>query len=221
MDAIIVGSITEFGNETKKTGLGGAGGNWHGVGLGNVGHSNSKANVAITARIIDVDTGEILGVADGKGPVGTSQYFHARRRWQLERIWRRARRLRLQRLPEYHHWRSHQKGASMQLTINLDGRIPPRSAFAPSPLKGWSRTLKAARSILNVGGKAGIKVGDQFNVERVTREIKDPTTGAVLRRLATAVGIVKATDVDDLSAICEPVSGTGFKVGDKVKTVTQ
>ena len=47
--------------------LGGVGGNWHVVGLGNIGHSNSKANVAITARIIDTDTGEILGVADGKG----------------------------------------------------------------------------------------------------------------------------------------------------------
>src|SRR5579863_7358177 len=67
LDAIIVGSITEFGNETKKTGLGGLGGNWHGGVLGNVGHSNSKANVAITARIINVDTAEIMGVADGKG----------------------------------------------------------------------------------------------------------------------------------------------------------
>src|SRR5580692_3041219 len=66
VDAIVVGTITEFGNETKHTGLGGGGGNWHGIGLGNVGRSNSKANVAITARIIDTDTAEILGVADGK-----------------------------------------------------------------------------------------------------------------------------------------------------------
>jgi len=75
--------------------------------------------------------------------------------------------------------------------------------------------------ILNVGGKVGVKVGDQFNVERVTKEIKDPTTGAVLRKLATTVGVVKATDVDDVSAICEPVSGSGFKIGDRVKTVAQ
>lgn len=67
VDAIIEGSITEFGNETKKTNLGGGGGNWHGVGLGGFGHSNSKANVAITARIINVDTGEIMAVADGTG----------------------------------------------------------------------------------------------------------------------------------------------------------
>jgi hypothetical protein len=35
------------------------------------------------------------------------------------------------------------------------------------------------------------------------------------------VGVVKATDVDDVSAVCEPVSGSGFKVGDMVKTVMQ
>src|ERR1035441_6675779 len=42
VDAIIVGSITEFGNDTKKTGIGGGGGSWHGVGLGGIGHSNTK-----------------------------------------------------------------------------------------------------------------------------------------------------------------------------------
>ena len=31
VDAILVGSITEFGNETKKTNLGGMGGNWGGI----------------------------------------------------------------------------------------------------------------------------------------------------------------------------------------------
>jgi hypothetical protein len=58
-------------------------------------------------------------------------------------------------------------------------------------------------------------------VLRVAKEIKDPTTGNVLRRLTTTVGVVKATDVDDVSAICTPVSGSGFQAGDRVKTVTQ
>jgi hypothetical protein len=81
--------------------------------------------------------------------------------------------------------------------------------------------VEGGQIILNVGGKAGIKVGDQFDVVRVTKEIKDPTTGAVIRRLSTSVGVLKATDVDDLSAVCAAVSGSDFKIGDKVKTVTQ
>ena len=119
VDAIIVGSITEFGNETKKTGLGGAGGNWHGYGLGNIGHSNSKANVALTARIINVDTAEILGIAeDADGlavedrlaqPVRFLKIVRARqhqpagRGRQLERLWRRERGLRQQQFPADNH----------------------------------------------------------------------------------------------------------------------
>src|SRR5690242_1652874 len=67
VDAIIVGSITQFGNETKNTNLGGGGGNWGGFGVGGFGHKKSKAIVALTARIVDIDTGEILAVAEGKG----------------------------------------------------------------------------------------------------------------------------------------------------------
>src|SRR5712672_4163208 len=67
VDAIIVGSITTFGNETKNVGLGGAGSALGGFGLGGFGHKKSKAIVALTARLIDVDTGEIMAVAEGRG----------------------------------------------------------------------------------------------------------------------------------------------------------
>ena len=67
VDAIIVGSITQFGNETKSSNLGGAAGGLVPFGLGNISHKKSKAIVAITARLVDVDTGEIVGVAEGKG----------------------------------------------------------------------------------------------------------------------------------------------------------
>src|SRR5450432_1376859 len=67
VDAIIVGSITAFGNDTKNTNIGGNGGNWGGYGIGGIGRKKSKAVVALTARMVDVDTGEILAVAEGKG----------------------------------------------------------------------------------------------------------------------------------------------------------
>jgi hypothetical protein len=64
-------------------------------------------------------------------------------------------------------------------------------------------------------------VGDQLLVLRVGKEIKDPETGAVIRRLTSPVGVIRATDVDDTSAVCTPVSGAGFKVGDRVKSNAQ
>ena len=39
--------------------------------------------------------------------------------------------------------------------------------------------------------------------------------------MSSPVGVIKLTDVDDVSAVGTPVSGSGFKVGDAVKTVTQ
>jgi hypothetical protein len=39
--------------------------------------------------------------------------------------------------------------------------------------------------------------------------------------MTAPVGTIRITDVDDISSVCAPVSGTDFKVGDAVKTITQ
>jgi hypothetical protein len=88
-------------------------------------------------------------------------------------------------------------------------------------VEGLVAAVDSGQIVLNVGSKAGVKVGDQLEVRRVTKEIKDPTTGAIIRRLSTSIGIVRATDVDDSSAVCVPVSGTDFKTGDSVKSISQ
>jgi len=219
VDAIIEGSITEFGNETKNRNIGGGGGNWHGVGFGGIGHSNSKANVAITARIINIDTGEIMAVADGSGQssrsstsmlggggnwsgFGAGHADFGSSDFQQTIIGEAT------------------KAAVDQLTANLVSQSS-KVAVRTVVVEGLVAAVDSGQVILNVGAKAGIKVGDQLEVVRVTKEIKDPATGNVLRRLTTTVGVVKATDVDDVSAICLPVSGSGFQAGDRVKTVTQ
>src|SRR6187200_1655476 len=56
---LIVGSITKFGLEQKKQGIGGGGFGHGGFGLGNIGREKGKANVAITARMVDVTSAEI------------------------------------------------------------------------------------------------------------------------------------------------------------------
>lgn len=219
VDAIIEGSITEFGNETKNRNIGGGGGGWHGFGVGGIGHSNSKANVAITARVINIDTGEIMAVADGKGQSSRSStsMLGGGGNWSgwggghadfgssdfQQTIIGEA-----------------TKAAVDQLTTNLVGEAG-KVAVRTVVVEGLVAAVDGEQIILNVGGRAGVKVGDQLQVLRVTKEIKDPATGKVLRKLSTAVGVVKATDVDEASAICSPVSGSGFKVGDSVKTVVQ
>jgi curli biogenesis system outer membrane secretion channel CsgG len=64
---LIVGSITKFGTEQKKQGVGGGGFGYGGFGIGKVGREKGKANVAITARVIDISTAEIMASAKGEG----------------------------------------------------------------------------------------------------------------------------------------------------------
>ena len=64
---LIVGSITKFGLEQKKQGIGGGGFGHVGFGIGAIGREKGKANVAITARMVDVSTAEIMASAKGEG----------------------------------------------------------------------------------------------------------------------------------------------------------
>ena len=219
VDAILVGSITEFGNETKKTNLGGGGGGWHGYGLGGLGHSNSKANVAITCRLVNVDTGEIIAVAEGKGQSARSSTSM---------------------LGGGGNWHGFGGGnadfgsSDFQQTIigeaiNSAVKQMSEELIADATkleartvvVEGVVAAVDGGQVILNIGGKSGLKVGDELTVSRITKEIKDPSSGQVIRRMTSPVGVIRLTDVDDISAVGTPVSGSGFKVGDAVKTITQ
>lgn len=216
VDAIIVGNITEFGNETKKEGLGGGGGGgWTGA-IAGLHHSKSNANVALNARIVNIDTGEILGVAEGSGTSSRSSTGLG---------------------GGGGNWNGHGGGdvdfgsSDFQNTIigeatkdavdKLSAGLvadAPKIAVRTVAIDGLvAAVVSPNQVVLNVGGKAGVHVGDQFEVYRVTQEIKDPSTGAVIRRMTSTVGTVKATDVDDLSAVCATVSGSGFQTGDHVR----
>lgn len=63
---LMYGSITKFGteNNSKSVGGGGIGGKF---GLGKVGTSSGKATVAITVRMIDTSTTEVMLSAKGEG----------------------------------------------------------------------------------------------------------------------------------------------------------
>ncbi len=64
---LVTGSITKFGTEDSKKGVGGGGFGGGKFGLGGVGMSKGKATVAITVRVIDTSTSEIMLSAKGEG----------------------------------------------------------------------------------------------------------------------------------------------------------
>jgi hypothetical protein len=219
VDAIIVGSITQFGNDNKHTNVGGGGGSWGRFGIGGVGHSNSKAVVQVDARLVDIDTAEILGVASGKGEssrsstslLGGGGGWHG---WGGGAVDFGSSDFQQTIIGEAVNQ------AVVQMTSELVADAPKLSARTIK-VEGVVAAVDGGQVILNIGSKAGLKVGDQLTVKRVTREIKDPTTGKVLRKMSSEIGVIKLTDVDEVSAVGSPVSGSGFKVGDEVKTITQ
>lgn len=219
VDAIIVGSITQFGNDTKNTGVGGGGGGFAGFGLGKFSHKKSKAIVQIDARVVNIDTGEILVVSEGKGEssrestsiggmggnwhgFGAGGVDFGSSDFQNTIIGEAV------------------KAATDKVATGLitdAGKVEARTII----VEGLVAAVDGKTIVLNIGAKTGIKVGDQLSVERVSREIKDPSTGKVIRRLSSQVGMIQITDVDDISAVGNLVSGSGLKVGDLAKTVTQ
>ena len=219
LDAIIVGSVTEFGNETKNRNIGGAGGGFGGFGIGGIGHKETKANVLLDARLVDIDTAEILGVAEGKGESkrSSNSLLGGGGNWHgfgggaadfgssdfQQTILGEA-----------------VKAAVDQMTSGVIASAPKLQARVIK-VEGLVAAVDGDQIVLNVGSKTGIKVGDHLSVERVTSTIKDPTTGAVIRRMTTKLGELEVTDVDDVSAVCKPVNGNGFKIGDMARTVTQ
>jgi hypothetical protein len=70
--------------------------------------------------------------------------------------------------------------------------------------------------IINVGSKDGVKVGDMLAVNRKVRDVKDPTSGKVLRSVVDAVGTLKITEVDEASAVGKFSGAAPAKVGDTV-----
>ncbi len=215
VNAIIVGSITQFGTEDKSLNVGGVVSRIGGFGAGRVGTKEGKATVAIDARLVDVDTGEILAVATGKGTskrsglllggagggggggagggidMGSSNF--------RDSVLGEATR-----------------AAVEDLTAQLVGQADRVQASAVT-IDGLVADATADTIIINVGKNAGVTVGMKLMVERVTREVKDPASGKVLRKITSPVGEIEVTEVDDVSALAKVISGQGFQVGDIVK----
>jgi curli biogenesis system outer membrane secretion channel CsgG len=215
INAMVVGSITQFGMEDKSLNLGGLAGGWGGWGAGKVGTKKGKATVAIDARLIDVNTGEIVATATGKGTskrsglllgggggggggygaggidMGSSNF--------QETILGEATR-----------------AAVTDLVTQLVSQSGKVEATQIS-INGLVADATGNEVVINVGKAAGVTLGMRLLVERVSREIKDPATGAVLRKVTAPVGEVEVTQVDDASAVARIVSGQGFTVGDMVK----
>jgi hypothetical protein len=87
-----------------------------------------------------------------------------------------------------------------------------------SGIVGKIANVEGGTLYVNVGSEAGVKEGDEFNVFRVGKQIKDPDTGEVLGADETKVGRVRITVVKGARlSTAATISGSGFRAGDTLK----
>ena len=219
VDAIILGSITQFGMDNKDVKVGGGGGGWGGFGIGGFGRKKSKAIVTVDARVVDIDTGEILVVSDGRGESTRSSTSllgggGSWRGWGGGAVDFGSSDFQETILGEA------VKAATEQMASGIVAGND-KLAIRTITVEGLIAFIDAGNVVLNVGSKSGLKAGDKLSVERVTREIKDPSTGKVIRRMTSQIGVIQITTLDEGSAEAKIVTGSGFKVGDVAKTTTE
>ena len=94
------------------------------------------------------------------------------------------------------------------------GKLPERY-FA---IDGLIADVSGNTLVLNVGTRTGVKVGQSLQVIQGGREIRDPATRKVLRRIGTLIGLVTITDADEQSSAGNYNGPAKPKVGDQVKS---
>lgn len=219
VDTIIIGDITTFGRDDKNYGAGGGGYGLGKYGLGGLGVHKAKAVVEITARMVDVNTGEILASVTGRGESqrsGTNMLGGGGSGWSGGggHLDMGSSNFGQTIIGEATH------ASVTQVATNLDqksGNLPAVSTPAPTPIDGLVADASTDDIIINVGSGAGVKVGDTLAVTRVTRTVKDPATGKVLRVLDAPVGTLTITSVDASSAVGRFAGAGKPMIGDRVK----
>lgn len=216
VDTIVVGDVTQFGRDDHSTSAAGALDRWDHYGISRLGVKKAKAVVAITARMIDVNTGEVLVSESGRGMSqrsGTSLLGAGGSEGGAVSMSSSnfAQTILGEAVTE----------AVSTLCTALDGdsgRLPV-SAAPVVHIKGEVADFTDGVMVVNVGTKDGLKVGDHLEVTRTLRTIRDPATGKILRSIDQKLGEFKVNSVDANSAMGS-FSGTGTpKVSDIVKTI--
>ena len=218
VDAVIVGSITQFGRDDKKTNVGGGalGGVTGRFGLGGVQRSKATAVVSVTARMINTDTAEILASVTGKGESTRSGTGLLGAGGSSINQGGGAIDMRAQNFAD-----TVIGEATMKAVTSIAGQLSATAGSLPVKTVSISALVADAAPdgtvIINVGSRGGVKAGDRFQVRRKVREVRDPATNRVIRAVEDKIGELAITEVDEQSAVGKYTGPTPPKVGDSVK----
>ena len=215
VSAIIVGSITQFGRDDKHVGTSGGGYGLGKFGIGGVHKNDSKAVVNVTAKMVDVNTAEILAVVTGTGESTRSGFGvgGAGGSWSGGGAGAVD-------MGSSNFANTILGEAVNKAVADMGQQLDEKATSLPTvkvQVSGVVADVSGNTLVLNVGSKAGVKVGDQLTISRKVREVKDPSTGTVIKTIVDPVGTATVTEVEELSSTATLNGSAQAKVGDMVK----
>jgi curli biogenesis system outer membrane secretion channel CsgG len=177
---LVTGSITQFSIERTSAGYRGIGG------------TISTAESRMDVRVVNTDTGEVTVVAEGQGTkrMGGGYFKGAAAE------------------------RTFDQGAAQEalrpsvesVITRIVAQAGTLTSLVPTGPEGQIVSSRDGMYYINRGQNAGIRVGQRFEVMRVTDEIKD-ADGRLLDRVISKVGTLEVTQVLSQSAICKLLDG--------------
>lgn len=217
VDAIVIGSVTQFGIEKSTTGTLDAAGQTYG-GLEGIKTHVQTAVVGIDVRLIDTKTAVVLAAATGKGvDRRISVTSDSRRDQYLE--------------PGSHRSFSDISqqlvgGAASQAVSDLTFKLADQAdKLQVRQIRGKVADVEDSIVVVNIGRADGLTSGDLLAVERVYKTVKDPVNPTkVLRKLGKRVATLQVKEMDEKSAIAVVVrieEGEVINVGFEVFTVDE
>ena len=203
VEAVIIGSVTQFDLQERRSG-----GGLSILGIG-ARSTDTDAYVKLTARMVDTTTGEILMAAEGNGNVSQSDSEVNVRGISGGSSTSNGNKLLTLATEQAVDEVVTQLSDSSETLATSPDAVPNMSARIADV---FENTV-----VLNKGSSDGFQSGMTVSIERVTREVKDPDTGEVIRQITEPVGMVELYDVDAQSSMGKVVSGSSFQVGDVAK----
>lgn len=189
---LLYGTVTEFDTDEKGGGfsLGASGGSGGGGLFGAAGgllgaalsHQSSSGAVAIDLRIVDTTTGQVLETHRVREPIDQSG-------WDISLGYKGVS------LGTNQFYKTPLGVATRNAITKLVQALAVDAGKRP-----WSAQVVEfddGKVFINAGGLAGLKTGDSFMVERITRKLTDPQTGQVLSVRKKALGLIQLDEIEE------------------------
>lgn len=209
-DAVLAGDIVVFGRDDKKTNIG-AGGFARGPFAGiHIKKEEDKAVVVIDYRLVDAETSEVIATGEARGEsVRKSSGFGG-----MGGSWGGGGGGGIDMTSS--NFGQTIIGEATQDCVNKLGDILSQQAttMKKSFREVETRVADVAGNTLTIaaGGNDGVNVGETFEILKVLREVKDPTTHEVLDTVTQSMGTMTITTVRDKIAV-GTYSGSPAAVG--------